>query len=218
MGVSSGSLDHQLDYIIPLKHTGVRILFGRGNAVEIICQPGDILVVRLLGNLGQIHIHHVGRGVNDRPGLLCGGVAGGGAPIRRGASVPQAAQSAEIAVQAVFGRHNHVFYIQAQHSPQSQLLHLVVDVGVHLIEAGWGKVAAPGQMDHAKARQMEEHSRPKHDAGKAYVKPFKAQNPAAKQEQQDGGQKQHQNQRNIPDNRGDDGADIVGQPVARRRS
>ena len=68
-GVAGEALQHQFDDVVPLKHAGVLVLFCGGDTAEVIGQPLDIVILPVLGQGGQVHIHHVGGGVDHRAGI-----------------------------------------------------------------------------------------------------------------------------------------------------
>ena len=214
--IAGKTLQHQLDYVVALKHTGILVLPGGRDAVEVLGQPFDLLVGAVLRQGGKVNVHHVGRGVdhrarvhNLRASRLSAAAGAGGAGIRD-------SDIAEIGVHVGLRREDLVLHVQPKHGQKPQLLHLIVNVGVHLIEPGRGQVPLPGQADHPQAQHMKNHTAAQHQAGKADVEPLKAHQPSAQDAHQDGGQEHNQDNGKLLQHGGNNHVGVVGEPVVGR--
>ncbi len=212
--VAGEALQGEKDHVVPLEHAGVLVLLRGGHAVEVVAQPLDVLVGGPLRQGAQIHVHHVGRGVDHRAGIL-GGVAGA---VPGAAAVPQVADGAEVGIQIALHRDDHVLHIQAEHGQQAKLLHLVVGVGIHFIELAGGHVPTPGQVYHAQSHQVEDHHARRQHAGQLPVVPLKAQQPPAEDGQEQGWQEEYHDDGHAAAHGGGDHIGVVRQLVVRRRA
>ena len=110
-----------------------------------------------------------------------------------------------------------MFYVQPQRGEQAQLLHLVVNVGVHVVQAGGGQVPLPGQVNYPQAHDVEHRAGDYHQPGEAEVQPLKAKQAGAENNQENGGQEEHQDDRKLGQDGGDNHVGVVAELVARRR-
>lgn len=216
-GVAGEALQHEEDHVVPLKHAGVLVLVCGGDAVKVVGQPLDVPVGSALRHRLQVHVHHIGGGVHHRGGAgrrilvpLPRRVGGSGAGIHR--------QAGEVIVQQVARRYKLVLEVQPEHGHQPQLLHLVVQVGVHPVELLRGQIPAPGQVDRPQAQQVEDRRGRHQHAGKADVRAGKEEHPAAQDAHKQSGQQHQQDERDVGHHLFHDDRGIVRQVIARRHA
>ena len=128
--------------VVAFEHAGVFVLHRRRHGAEVLRQLLDIVVAGVLLHLLKVQGYLVGLVLAD---FRIVGLVRRNRLVRRNDYL-------------AFDRPDHMLDIKPEHVDKSELLHLVVVVGVRVVKFLWGEVALEGYRYH-KLAQEEEYDR-----------------------------------------------------------